>query len=340
MNVSTKRQQMARPLSNVEAAMPQHMSPMSCDESIAAERRTFLRGLTAAVGTVCGVSAYGGVGEALGQKARPLPGQTGLIFASNHVSGSDIRLEWAGANLLPRTSHTAIWTARYIHQLGYYAVTWHTSNDGSWHASLYEFGAHPYPTTGSVDSTGQSTGGLGSSGETQYYEIAGLGASDFIASPGPGETFPVVKDVWVRQARTCKVVNGDTLRHRFWPDLSRPAKFIQQDVRLADYQADAAKAVSPTFVFGCSPWTASGNVNGETPSGTFRAIKLFDAALPIADIVSESSSGSDLAVTSSGRTSVWYINENPTPKDISDKSGASHSPRWANANRPRLFRAA
>jgi len=262
-----------------------------------------------------------------------------LVFASNYVSGSDVRLVWSGSNLLPRTSHTVIWKARYVQQAGYYAVTWHTSNDGQWHASLYEFGAHPYPTTGSVNSTGQSTGGTGSSGATHYYEIAGLGASDFIASPGPGPTFLVAKGVWVTQARTCEVIDGTTVRHRFWPDVSNPSQFIQQDVRKSDVDAAAAAAVSPAFVFGCSPWTVNGNVNSETPSGTFRSIKLFGSALSIADIAAEAESGSNAAITTAGRASVWYINEDPTPSDVGDKSGTGRSPVWANGNRPALYQA-
>jgi hypothetical protein len=238
-----------------------------------------------------------------------------------------------GANLLPRTRHTAIWKARYVQQTGYYAVTWHTSNDGAWHASTYEFGAHPYPTGGTPDSNGQSLDGGANGGTTHYYEIAGLGASDFIASPGPGSTFPVVKGVWVTQARTCEVINGTTLRHTFWPDISQPTRFIRQEQPLANL----ATPTNPAFIFGCSPWTASGGVNWETPGAVLRGFKLFSAALSIADITTEANSGVDSAVTSAGQTSVWYINENPTPTDVSDKSGAGHSPGWANGNRPLLY---
>lgn len=147
----------------------------------------------------------------------PPAGATGLVFPSNDTTGSDIRLEWSGANLLPRIGHTAIWKASYAKQAGYYAVTWHTSNDGTWHASRYEFGAHPYPTTGTVDATGQSTGGTGAGGMVQFFEIAGLGAADFIASPGPGPTFPLVTGVWLTQARTSELVNvggSAYVRHR------------------------------------------------------------------------------------------------------------------------------
>jgi hypothetical protein len=40
-----------------------------------------------------------------------------------------------------------------------------------------------------------------------------------------------------------------------------------------------------------------------------------------------------------GIASVWYMNESPTPLDITDKSSAGHTPAWANANRPALYTA-
>ena len=35
----------------------------------------------------------------------------------------------------------------------------------------------------------------------------------------------------------------------------------------------------------------------------------------------------------------WYINDNPTPTDVTDKSSAGHDPSWANSNRPTLWEA-
>lgn len=261
---------------------------------------------------------------------------TGLDFPPNNEPGSDARLVWDGADMLPRTSHTAIWQARYVQQAGYYAVAWHTSNDGTWHASWFEYGTHPYPTTGTVNGDGQSTGGTGSVGLEHYYEIAGLGASDFIASPGPGPTYPLVTDVWVTQVRTCEVV-GDQVRHRYWPDLADPDAFIEQMAPHAGVVDAAAMAVSPAFTIGGSPWTGDGVGNGESPASVIRGIALFDTALGIDDIVAEATSESDAPVTDAGADAVWYINRNPTPDDVGDKSGAGHDPSWANDQRPGLY---
>jgi hypothetical protein len=250
---------------------------------------------------------------------------TGLEFPPNFMPGSDARLVWSGSDMLPRTSHTAIWQARYVQQSGYYAVAWHTSNDGTWHASLFEYGTHPYPTTGTVNSDGQSTGGTGGEGLVHYYEIAGLGASDFIASPGPGPTYVLVPDLWVTQARTCEVV-GDQVRHRYWPDSSEPDAFIEQTVPLDGVVEASALAVSPAFTIGGSPWTGDGVGNGESPASVLRGFALFSTTLDIDDIVAETASEGDTAATAAGARSVWYINKNPTPDDVSDKSGAGHSP--------------
>lgn len=261
---------------------------------------------------------------------------TGLIFPSNGASGGDIRMLWSGGNLLPRLTHTAIWKANYVQQDGYYAVTWHSHNDGSFHGDLYEFGAHPYPATGSVDANGQSTGGTGGSGTVHYHEVAGLGAHDYLASPG-GSALLVTKGQWYTQARTCSLVSGTTYRHIFYPDVvGNPSFKIQQDVDLANIPSPSA----PAFYFGASDWTATGSTNSETPSGTLRGMMLFDAALTLADITSEAANeSSNAAVTAAGIAAIWYCNKSPTPSDVADKQTqrTTHSPSWANANRPTLY---
>lgn len=257
---------------------------------------------------------------------------TGLLFPSNGTAGSDIQLLWNGSNLLPRTGHTAIWKAKYVQQTGYYAVTWHSSNDGTFHSDTYEFGAHPYPSdTGAVNGSGASTAGTSSAGTIHYYEVAGLSGIDFLASPG-GTTTLVVKGSFVTQARTCEVIGGTTLRHIFYPDLSNPSVFIQQDISLASL----ATPTSPAFYFGSSLWRAnipSAGQTDESPSCTLRHLLLYNTALSLANIQAKAALTAD-DTTDANR---WYSNLNPTPSDITDKSGAGHTPSWSNANRPTLF---
>lgn len=267
--------------------------------------------------------------------------QNGLIFPLNNVANSSIRLEWGGANLLSRTTHTAIWKAKYAQQTGYYAWGWHTQITGSFPASQYEYGTHPFPCDGTFDGTGQALGGTAGAGTVHYYEIAALGASDFIATAG-GSAYLVTKGIFYTQARTCEIVGGVTLRHKFYPDVvGNPGNVIVQDILLSSLPASPT---APIFAFGSSPWRDDSGGSGpgstdESPGGTFRSFALFSAALSIADITTEAASDSNSAQTGAGAAATWYINKNPTPTDITDKSGAGHTPVWANANRPTLYTA-
>jgi hypothetical protein len=65
-----------------------------------------------------------------------------------------------------------------------------------------------------------------------------------------------------------------------------------------------------------------------------RGIQLYSSALSVADIVTEAESPRS---TSAGGNSIWYINLNPTPADISDKSGKGHHPAWVSSARPALW---
>lgn len=276
-----------------------------------------------------------------GNKSLALP-PTGIVFPNNLEAGSDIRIVWSGSALLSRTSHTAIWKAKYEQQTGYYAVAWHSENTGTWPASMYQFGTHPYPAAeGTVDGNGQATDGTASAGTDHFWEIAGLGASDFLASPG-GVSLGVVKDAWLVQARKCEVVSGTTLRHTFIPDvLGNPAFAIVQDKTLASLNSPSA----PAFYIGASEWRSGqggggATANDESPSCTLRALMLFDAPLSLADITTEAANeASNNAVTSAGIAAIWYSNKNPVPTDVADKQTqrTTHSPSWANANRPAVW---
>lgn len=266
--------------------------------------------------------------------------QSGLLFPSNATAGSDIRIVWSGANLLPRVGHTAIWKANYVQHTGYYAVTWHSPNTGTWDNGAYSFGAHPYPCDGTYEVAGQASVPTGGSGTVHYYETAGFGGADYISKPsslGTQQSLVTTKSQWVTQARKTEDIGGGTCRHWFYPDLvNNSGMVIIQDWPIASMGSPSA----PAFYIGASDWrtnTPSSGQNDETPSGIIRGIKLFNAALTLSDIQSESLSESNSPVTSAGTSALWYMNVSPTPTDVSDKSGAGHNPSWANANRPTLW---
>lgn len=261
--------------------------------------------------------------------------EAGLQFPGNGTANSDIRLLWNGANLLSRTAQTVIWKIRYDAQAGYYAVTWSAYNDGTFHFDQYEFGGHPYPCDGAFDGNGNATGATGGSGTVHYMELAGIpGGQDGIALP-INPAFLIVKDGrWLTQARTCEVISGTTLRHKVYPDIENaPSDYIQREVLLSSLPSPSA----PAFYFGASDWRTnqpSSGRNDECPSGVLRGMKLFNAALSASDIATEAASETNTPQTAAGIASVWYMNINPTPTDVTDKSGAGHDPTWANANRP------
>jgi hypothetical protein len=259
----------------------------------------------------------------------------------NGTAGSDIRLNWLGANLLSRSAHTWLRKSTFAQQTGYYACDWHHEGDyagaqGStqnFHFSQYEFGTHPFPANGFHDTAGQSqepqggaSGGTGGGGTTHYYEIAGDGnggsSHDYIASAGaafpPTRGLIVTKDVEVWSARTCEIVGG-VLREKHYPDLkNNPSYSIVQDLVLANLNTPAV----PTFCFGCSPWrssnptgSGSGYDNDETPCGIHRFFVAFSGvALSAGQCISEFASETEGATVRGA--DVWYVNKNPTPSDI------------------------
>lgn len=262
------------------------------------------------------VSVGGGSSEAV----------AGLIFPSNSVAGSDIGIDFTGADMVPRLGHTIIWKANYAQQTGYYAWCWHVFADNAWHGGSGEYGCHPYPATGAVDGSGYATGGTGSSGEVHWHEIAnGLDK----LSDG-GSALEVVKGVWLSQARTCETV-GSNYVHTFWPDIDGNPSF---SITWTTSTAPNTGTFGPMkFRFGASPWTASGSANVETPSGTFRHLLQYSRAMTLSEIQAK------LALVNDDTADAdrWYSNLNPTPADVSDKSGQDHHPSWANANRPTLY---
>ena len=87
------------------------------------------------------------------------------------------------------------------------------------------------------------------------------------------------------------------------------------------------------FVNGDAPWYAQ--YQHERLSGVLRGIKIFNKALSESDLLAEA--GSDSLVTTEGQANIWYMNVNPSPSDISDKSGRGHHPVWASSAKPSLW---
>jgi hypothetical protein len=84
------------------------------------------------------------------------------------------------------------------------------------------------------------------------------------------------------------------------------------------------------LTWGDAPW-APGQ---EVWSGILRGIQIYSNQLTIAEIMDEINAPLS---TTNGQQNIWYLNVNPTPNDISDKSGRGNNPTWVGSLRPSLY---
>jgi hypothetical protein len=205
---------------------------------------------------------------------------------------------------------TYIWRAYPRHQAGYYtAFFW--GNDGAflWDQGSPDtyYGAHPYPDNPP-------------NGSTHKWEIA-VGGGDVVNGS-------VTYNRWYTQALRVWS-DGSGKHHEFYWDL--PNTDSSRVVSQTESTAYANKMPPvPALTWGDAPW-APGN---EVWNGILRGIQIYSTNLSMSDLLSETNTPLS---TSSGIASVWYLNLNPTPTDISDKSGRGHHPAWVGDARPTLY---
>jgi hypothetical protein len=243
----------------------------------------------------------------------------GLTFPYNGQLGSTTRLDLGGSNLPDIVPLTLLWKVYPIQQTGYYTTFFHGRTDGGWTSDADHFGCHPYPV------------GYGS-GTVHNWEIAQGGGDDIVDENGNNTT--VVKGQWYSQAATTRANGGSSTTIDFYWDLATSSnRIISRDTSSALYNASQ----TPAVVFGDAPW----NPTNECMSGHLRGLQIFNSQLSLADIGALHTCETDAAVLSvcSTRsiTSIWYLCMNPTPTDVTDKSGNGRNPAWANANRPELW---
>ena len=266
----------------------------------------------------------------------------GLDFRDNFAAGSDSRINFTGANMPSRTSHTIAWFQWYkAGHVGYHANNWFTTlNTSSFPGTTYELGAHPHPCDGTFDGTGQRSVPGGSSGTEFYFGMSGLGAGDFIASPGGARSLEMIPERWYLHVLQTYEDSGNLIS-KFTPDAQEDPTFvIQQQITSASLTVPG----SPCFSIGPSPWSrdpgGSSGQNEETPDSIIACPKIFtDGEMDLADVIEEMLSGLDTPVTAAGIASVFYMSTYMTPSDISDKSGENHDPAYANAHEPDLWEA-
>lgn len=264
----------------------------------------------------------------IGLLAVPAWADTGLEFPRNDQvpDGQTVRFKFTNPHLngLPiygpgGAGATYIFKVRPKQQTGYYTTFFWANDDGAgtvnetflWigpgSAADTYYGAHPYPPGSS-------------SGTTHQWEIA--------VEQGDWLNGTVVKDVWYTQVVRVWS-DGSGKHHEFywdWPNTDAG----HMVTRISPTSWGNVNPPAPALTFGDAPWQPG----RELCSCTLRGIQIYAGLLSLADVQSELNSPQS---TAAGIASIWYKNINPTPSDISDKSGAGHNPSWVGSNRPTLY---
>jgi hypothetical protein len=234
--------------------------------------------------------------------------ETGLDFPGSAAVSTTMRFRFS--NPLQMYPATYIWRVYPRQQAGYY-TTFFWGNDGEFwwdngNPNSY-YGAHPYPQPPP-------------SGTSHKWEIATDFGGDYLSSQS------VVYDRWYTQALVAWS-DGSGKHTRFYWDLPDQTKVISVDSSSTFANKSPPK---PALTFGDAPW-APGN---EVHKGILRAIRVYSTNLSLADIQAEATTPLS---TTAGASSIWYLNMDPTPTDISDKSGLGHNPSWVGSERPSLY---
>ncbi len=268
---------------------------------------------------------------------------TGLDFPSNGDAPADafVAFQWSDPQNkgLPiwgpgNAGVTYIWKYRPRQQNGYYVTMWYSRGDGYFNQGTpaYDayYGGHPYP----YPPRG------GPSNPNHVWELAGMNdGADWLGTGGGaepdngGNAHSLATDRWYTQALRITYNANGTKTARFFIDLSAPNTPSNWIEHTSDASYGTSQPRQAKITFGDSPWYPQ--YGHERMSGVIRHIKIFDKSLSQADIVAEADSES--LATTDGQNHVWYMNINPTPSDITDKSGRSHNPTWAGSTRATLY---
>ena len=139
----------------------------------------------------------------------------------------------------------------------------------------------------------------------------------------------VVKDAWYTQVVRVWADGAGVKHHEFYWDWPKQDA-AHTVVRNSTPDLNNLNPPFPALTFGDAPW-APGQ---ERCSCTLRGIQIYSSLLSLTDAQSEITTPQS---TAAGIASIWYKNINPTPTDISDKSGAGHNPSWVGSNRATLY---
>ena len=243
---------------------------------------------------------------------------------SNGTANSNVWLKWTSPP--PRWPLTILYKYKPHQQTGYYATFWYTADNDAFSGASYYQGGLPYPPAGA-------------GGTAHRWEVAHDGTDTYT-------TQEVVKGVWYPQGFVSELDGSSNIDYTYyWAiDSGVTSTWIQtaegSAANLSSCSCTATTWSGGTYdlSLGVSPWTANAGgdptANDETLYGVIRDLQIFDTVLSASEIAQEMATESNAAVTSVGGRHLWYSNMNPTPSDVTDKSGSGNNPSWVNALRP------
>ncbi len=247
---------------------------------------------------------------------QPAPARLGLEFPGSAKVRRTMRFRFL--NPLPIYPATYIWRALPRRQAGYYtAFFWGNDDDrGTLDTFLWKpgrdadsyYGAHPYPVPPPR-------------GTDHRWEIS-VNREDVLGGP-------VDYGRWHTQALR---VWGDSRgkHHDFYWDLPRTDPWRRLQYLLCPDWGEA-RPPRPALTWGDAPW-APGK---EVWCGVLRGLQIYSARLSQTEILREVDQPGS---TRSGAVHLWYLNLDPTPDDIGDRSGRGNQPEWVGDERPALWR--
>ncbi len=274
------------------------------------------------------LSGYSSIGSATTQAGSSGSTSYGLEWPG---TGTTRRmLYWAN----PHTNGLPIYDATYIFKVyprrkapgtcyltsgncnNRYWTTFFWGNNGTFtwdggSANTY-YGAHPYPVP--------------PPNGTQMWEIS-VHHGDLTTGT------EVAWNRWYTQAFVAWRVSSTQTEHRFYYDLPDTTKVLSVTIQSDPGWADQ-NPPSPAVVMGQAPALFPGSIQSwggypgwEEFSGIIRGIQIYNNDLSIADVQAEIATPKS---TATGAASIWYLNLDPRPSDVTDKkaTGTAHNPAW------------
>jgi hypothetical protein len=225
-----------------------------------------------------------------------------------------------------------------------FSAHWFRGNSGIFQFDVgycngyYGWTEYPTPNRSSESKTEVSAGqGFGSCTDRVTRDNSSDPGNDK-AADAPYTTY----DQWYSRAITARDA-GATYEHKGYVDIEAG---VGTSLTVTSHRSsDWEPPPSDSIFMGQTGDNGSGESWGgearwEESNAILRGFQFYDAFLSTAEMQSRSACDTDacvLAVCASDPPCPWYLNMNPTPDDVTDKSGNGNDPGWQGAGRPDLW---